>query len=154
GTMMRPYLVEKIIDEEENTVWEYDPVRVRQVARKETLEKLYPVFREVVSDSGTAAWAQVEGLAIAGKTGTTQKYINGQYRNSYRASFVGFFLTDKPRYVAMVILDEPQTSIYGGRTAGPIFRETAKRIAGLDNQIEKQMIEHDENSREVPLAYT
>ncbi len=153
GIMMRPYLVEKITDQEENIVWKHDPVEVRRVARKETVEKLYPVFREVVTDSGTAAWAQVEGLSIAGKTGTTQKYINGQYRSSYRASFVGFFPTENPRYVVMIVLDEPETSIYGGRTAGPIFRETAKRIAGLDNQIEKQMIEHDELNRETLLTY-
>ncbi|MDZ7716094.1 MAG: penicillin-binding transpeptidase domain-containing protein [Balneolaceae bacterium] len=143
GAMMRPYLVEKITDAQDHTISEHHPVKVRQIAQKSTLEKLYPVFKDVVSDSGTAEWAQVKGLQIAGKTGTAQKVIDGQYRYKYRASFVGFFPADNPKYVCLVILDEPKTSIYGGYTAGPIFKNTAKRIAGLDNEIEKQIIEND-----------
>lgn len=141
GRMMRPYLVEKITDGEENVVWRQRPVEVRQIARESTLEKLYPVFKEVVSDSGTAEMAQVKGLSIAGKTGTAQKYIDGQYRSEYRASFVGFFPADDPKYVCLVVLDEPDMyPPYGGATAGPIFQQAANRIAGLDNEIEKQIL--------------
>lgn len=142
GRMMRPYLVEKVVDSEDNTIWEQENIIVRQIAEKGTLEKLYPSFQKVVSDSGTAHKAQVEGLAVAGKTGTAQKLINGRYTNEYRSSFVGFFPADDPKYVALIVLDEPDTyPPYGGWTAGPIFRQTAKRIAGLDNEIEKQIIE-------------
>ncbi len=142
GTMMRPYLVEKIMDAQGNTVKEHRPVAVRQIARKSTIEKLYPVFRDVVSDSGTASYAQVKGLSIAGKTGTAQKYIEGRYRTEYRSSFVGFFPAEDPKYVCLIVMDEPQVyPPYGGYVAGPIFRETAKRIAGLDNEIEKQIID-------------
>lgn len=142
GRMMRPYLVKKMVDSEENIVWEQENVVVRQIAEEETLKKLYPSFQKVVSDSGTAEQAQVEGLAIAGKTGTAQKLINGRYSNAYRSSFVGFFPAHNPRYVALIILDEPDTyPPYGGWTAGPIFRQTAMRIAGLDNEIEKHIIE-------------
>ena len=152
GTMMRPYLVEKVTDAHDNVISKHQPVKVRQIAKKQTLEKLYPVFEDVVSDSGTAEWAQVKGLQIAGKTGTAQKVIDGQYRYKYRASFVGFFPANNPKYVCLVILDEPKTSIYGGYTAGPIFRNTANRIAGLDNEIEKQIIEH--GSEKTLWAYT
>lgn len=143
GNMMRPYLVEKITDENDRTVWEHKPVRVRRIAGRSTIEKLQPVFTDVVSDSGTADQAQVQGLAIGGKTGTAQKYIEGRYRTAYRASFVGYFPVENPRYVVLVMLDEPKTSIYGGWTAGPIFAQTAKRIAGLDNEIERQMMAGD-----------
>lgn len=139
GKMMRPYIVKKIVDNEENAISHHRPVVVREIADEQTLKKLYPVFNDVVSDSGTAEWVQVKGLQIAGKTGTAQKYIKGQYRTSYRASFVGFFPSDDPKYVCLVILDEPKTSIYGGYTAGTIFRQTATRIAGLDNDIQKQL---------------
>src|SRR5699024_6792568 len=125
GRMMRPYLVRKIVDSEENVVWKQENVVVRSIAEEETLEKLYPSFKKVVSDSGTAAQAQVEGMTIAGKTGTAQKLIDGRYTNEYRSSFVGFFPADNPRYVALVILDGPDTyPPYGGWTAGPIFRHT------------------------------
>jgi cell division protein FtsI/penicillin-binding protein 2 len=80
-----------------------------------------PVFEAVVSDSGTAGWASVDGLRIAGKTGTAQKFIDGRYQAAYRASFAGFFPVEDPKYVMLVILDEPRTSIYGGFTAGSIF---------------------------------
>jgi cell division protein FtsI (penicillin-binding protein 3) len=147
GTMMRPYLVEKITDIADEVVWRHNDVNVRQIAEKSTIEKLYPVFKDVVSDSGTAELAQVKGLSIAGKTGTAQKYIDGQYRNEYRSSFVGFFPAENPRYVCLIVLDNPDTyPPYGGITAGPIFRETAKRIAGLDNEIEKQIIASETNS--------
>lgn len=138
GEMMRPYVVKEITDGEQNVVHRNTPVKVRQIAEKETLDKLYPVFEDVVSDSGTARWAQVEGLEIAGKTGTAKKYIDGRYRTAYRASFVGFFPSDNPKYVCLVVLDEPQTSIYGGFTAGTIFKQVATRIAGLDSDILQQ----------------
>ncbi|MDZ7683276.1 MAG: penicillin-binding transpeptidase domain-containing protein [Fodinibius sp.] len=147
GTMMRPYLVEKIVNGNDNTVWQHSDIAVRQIANKSTIEKLYPVFQDVVSDSGTAEYAQVKGLSIAGKTGTAQKYIDGRYRNEYRSSFVGFFPADNPKYVILIVLDDPDTyPPYGGITAGPIFRETAKRIAGLDNEIEKQIIKKEQRN--------
>lgn len=153
GQMMRPYIVEKVVDSEDNPVWEQEHTVVRQIAEEETLKKLYPSFRKVVSDSGTADQAQVEGLTIAGKTGTAQKLVNGRYSNAYRSSFVGFFPADDPKYVALIILDEPETyPPYGGWTAGPIFQQTAKRIAGLDNEIEKQIIE--QGAQNDALAYT
>ncbi len=152
GKMMRPYLISKITDGEDNTVWEYTPVEVRQIALKSTLDKLSPVFKEVVSDSGTAEYAQVTGLSIAGKTGTAQKFIEGRYRSAYRSSFVGFFPADDPKYVCLIVMDEPGIyPPYGGYIAGPVFRETSKRIAGLDNEIEKQIIESEKPSS--PWAY-
>jgi cell division protein FtsI (penicillin-binding protein 3) len=144
GKMMRPYIVDKVVNSEGSTVWQQDQVTVRQIAKEKTIDKLYPVFQRVVSDSGTADLAQVKGLSIAGKTGTAQKLVNGRYTNSYRSSFVGFFPANDPKYVALVILDNPDTyPPYGGHTAGPIFQQAANRIAGLDNDIEKQILDRE-----------
>jgi cell division protein FtsI/penicillin-binding protein 2 len=140
GMMMRPYVVDRITDELGNIVEKTKPNPVRQIAKKETIEKLLPVFEQVVTDSGTAGWASVDGLRIAGKTGTAQKFIDGSYQSSYRASFAGFFPVDNPRYVMLVILDEPRSSIYGGFTAGSIFKEMAIRIVGLDNDIQRSLL--------------
>lgn len=137
GMMMRPYVVERITNDFGETVRLNTPSKVRRIANKKTIDKLLPVFREVVSDSGTASWASVEGLDIAGKTGTAQKFIDGRYRNTYRASFTGFFPANEPKYAILVMLDEPGTSFYGGFTAGTIFKQTAKRIAGLDNDVRR-----------------
>ncbi len=153
GKMMRPYLVDKIVDGQGNVISQHRKVTVRQIAKESTLEQLYPVFRDVVSDSGTAEYAQVKGMSIIGKTGTAQKYIDGQYRNKYRSSFVGFFPAENPRYVCLIILDDPNTyPPYGGVTAGPIFRESAKRIAGLDNEIEKNIIKNESQNENWAFA--
>ena len=152
GEMMRPYVVERITNEYGETVKLNRPSRVRQIAKKETIEKLIPVFQEVVSDSGTAGWAVVDGLSIAGKTGTAQKYIDGSYRNLYRASFTGFFPVENPKYAIIIMLDEPRTSFYGGFTAGSVFKETAKRIAGLDSDI-RRAISPEQQPESVQQVY-
>ncbi|MFU8811699.1 MAG: penicillin-binding transpeptidase domain-containing protein [Balneolaceae bacterium] len=137
GKMMKPYVVESITNEFNSVVRRTRPEMIRKVADHETINKLLPVFETVVSDSGTAGWAAVDGLKIAGKTGTAQKFIDGRYTTAYRASFAGFFPADDPEYVMLVILDEPRTSFYGGFTAGSIFKEIATRIAGLDSRLHR-----------------
>lgn len=137
GDLMRPYIVETITDEMGNIVQKREPHKVRKIARSSTIEKLLPVFEQVVSDSGTAGWAEIEGLQIAGKTGTAQKYVDGRYQARYLASFAGFFPSRNPEYAILVIMDEPRTSIYGGFTAGSVFKEVAERISGLGNTINR-----------------
>ena len=136
GAMMKPYLVKKITDSQGRIIKQNSPLKVRSVAHSETFETLRPIFESVVSDSGTAPMAAIEGLPIAGKTGTAQKVKNGKYTATYRASFVGFFPSDQPKYVCLVLLDEPQTSIYGGVTAAPIFKNIASRLVSQHNDIE------------------
>ena len=149
GMLMRPYLVDKIEDQNGNIVLDNVPVEIRRVAKKKTLQKILPIFESVVTDSGTGEWAQIDGLRIAGKTGTAKKVYKGRYSNKYLASFVGFFPAEDPKYVCLIMLNEPKTSGYGGYTAGPIFRETAKRIAGLDGDIQRSM-----SPQEVPNFIT
>ncbi|MEX2602708.1 MAG: penicillin-binding protein 2, partial [Gracilimonas sp.] len=88
GMMMRPYIVEKIEDGSGKVIKEHQPIKIRRIAKKSTLQHLLPVFESVVTDSGTGEFAQVEGLRIAGKTGTAKKVVNGRYTNNYRSSFV------------------------------------------------------------------
>lgn len=144
GMMMRPYLVERIEDKNGSIVKQHKPVEIRRIAKKSTLKKLLPVFESVVTDSGTGNLSQVDGLRIAGKTGTAKKVVNGRYTNNYRGSFVGFFPVEDPQYVVFILLDEPKTSGYGGFTAGPIFKNIAMRIAGLDDDIQRSIKSDDE----------
>ncbi len=139
GIMMKPYLVDYIEDGNGKIIHRTKPTKIRSVAKKSTIDKLIPIFEEVVSDSGTGHTAQIEGLRIAGKTGTAKKVVNGRYSNNYLASFVGLYPVENPRYVTLIILDEPKTSGYGGVVSAPIFKEVTKRIAGLDNEIQKNI---------------
>jgi len=96
----------------------------------ETARTLRPAFEQAV-ENGTATEAQVDGLRIAGKTGTALQVTDGDYtREQARASFVGFFPADEPEVALLIIVGAPKTSIYGGAVAAPIFRRVARRWAG------------------------
>ncbi|MFN1834708.1 penicillin-binding transpeptidase domain-containing protein [Balneola sp. MJW-20] len=148
GTMMRPYVVERIEDEQGNAVYVHEPTSIRRVAKRSTIQKLLPVFESVVADSGTGASAKVNGLRIAGKTGTAKKVVEGRYESRYRGSFVGFFPVDDPKYVCLILLDEPIIG-YGGIVAAPVFGNIAKRIAGLDGDIQHEMIAKEDTEEPI-----
>lgn len=135
GRMMRPYVVRRVLDPEGREHIRTEPASVRRIGSRATIETLRPVFREVLSDSGTATLAAVQGISASGKTGTAKKFIDGEYRDAYYASFVGFFPERAPRYTVLVMLDEPRLGSAGGWTAGRTFAEITKRIAGYDGRI-------------------
>jgi membrane peptidoglycan carboxypeptidase len=96
-------------------------------------------FMQGVVDSGTARQARIEGVNIGGKTGTSQRLVNGSYSNtSHVASFVGFFPVEDPKILILVILDAPTHGYYGGSTAGPIFRRIAMRIINSSSEFAKE----------------
>lgn len=67
------------------------------------------VLRKVVeSKNGTAGFANVSGYNVGGKTGTAQKSIDGRYSNEKINTFVSIFPSDNPKYVLLVLLDEPK----------------------------------------------
>ncbi len=69
------------------------------------------VLRKVVeSKNGTAGFANVSGYNVGGKTGTAQKSIDGRYSNEKINTFVSIFPSDNPKYVLLVLLDEPKTN--------------------------------------------
>ena len=133
GLLMRPYIIAERRDVYGRTIWSQKPEVVRRAFKESTAEALLPAFEAVVDSGGTAERAAVEGLRIAGKTGTAQKAENGTYaRGKYRASFVGFFPADDPQVAIAVILDEPTKSGYGGVVSAPIFGRIAERWISSD----------------------
>ena len=90
------------------------------------------MLSEVVSDTGTARRAALRGFKVAGKTGTSQKIINGTYSTrDHVASFTGFFPAQRPRLVITVVVDSPKLKGvgYGGIVAAPSFRNVAEQAA-------------------------
>jgi membrane peptidoglycan carboxypeptidase len=77
---------------------------------------------ESVVDEGTGRSAAIPGYRVAGKTGTAQKVVNGVYSHTaHVASFVGFAPATGPALAAIVVLDEPVGSYYGGDVAAPTW---------------------------------
>jgi len=138
GVLMRPYIRKWLLDENRNIIDETVPQTVRRVVSSETAATMREFMRGVV-DSGTASRAKIAGIAIGGKTGTSQRLVKGNYSDkSHVASFVGFFPADDPKVLILVILDAPTNGYYGGMVAAPIFREIALRIINSSSEFAKQ----------------
>ncbi len=89
---------------------------------------------EGVVTEGSGKKAYIEGYRVGGKTGTAQKYEDGHVASGkYVSSFVGFFPADKPQYLALIIVDEPQGVYYGSTVAAPVAREIFQDIITLNN---------------------
>ena len=129
GNLMRPYLVEQILDDSGTVVQKFEPQIVRRVISSETALKVTKMMETVTGDGGTGTKAALDGYRVAGKTGTAQKVdpVTRAYSPSRRiGSFVGFVPADKPKLTIAVIIDEPQGVKYGGVVAAPAFREIAQ----------------------------
>ena len=84
---------------------------------------------EGVVRDGSGKKAYIEGYRVAGKTGTAQKYENGAIAaGKYVASFVGYFPANDPKYLALVIIDEPQGEYYGSTVAAPYAKQVFEGI--------------------------
>lgn len=129
GNLMRPYLVDQILDDSGKVVQKFEPQIVRRVISPETAQKVTKMMETVTGDGGTGTKAALEGFRVAGKTGTAQKVdpVTHTYSPSKRiGSFVGFVPADKPKLTIAVIIDEPQGVKYGGVVAAPAFRAIAQ----------------------------
>ncbi|MBN1568771.1 MAG: penicillin-binding protein 2 [Acidobacteria bacterium] len=125
GYLVRPSVVDRIVNENGETVHLTKPKRVR-IIRPETASTIMRAFEGVVV-SGTGKNAMLEGYRAAGKTGTAQKAGKGGYsKGKYMASFIGFAPLPRPQVTILVQIDEPRGAIYGGEVAAPIFRKIAQ----------------------------
>jgi cell division protein FtsI (penicillin-binding protein 3) len=125
GYRVRPSIVDRIIDEKGDLVSVRTPERTRLISHR-TAEAVTNAFEGVVL-RGTGKRAALEGYRAAGKTGTAQKSIDGQYAsNKYVSSFIGFAPLPQPKITILVQLDEPKGSHYGGDVSAPIFQKIAQ----------------------------
>ena len=123
GIAMKPFVVKYIKDNKDELIQEFYPEIRGRVISSATAERMKAILQGVV-ENGTGKRARIEGLSIAGKTGTAQKVVDGQYSHSrFYASFIGFAPVDNPRVAAVVVFDEPHPNHYGGTVAAPVFRE-------------------------------
>ncbi len=82
-----------------------------QIISNENSKKINKILRKIVtSEEGTANLANINGFQIAGKTGTAQKTIKGEYSKKKINTFASIFPILSPKYVLIVLLDEPKLS--------------------------------------------
>ena len=130
GVLMQPRVVRALLDGEGREIRRFEPKAVRQVISPETSRTLTRILTNVVS-AGTGRHAAIPGYDVAGKTGTAQK-LDPATRRYSRApgvlSFVGFAPTDDPRFVMLVMLDEPRNEKWGSEAAAPVFAAIGREI--------------------------
>lgn len=131
GILMRPQVIRQALNREGRTVVSFPPHARRRVVSEEAARTLAAMLVQVTGPEGTAIRAAIPGYEVAGKTGTTQKIVNGRYSNRHHvASFSGFFPAAQPRVVLTVIVDEPRGggNSYGGLVAAPSFQRIGEQL--------------------------
>jgi cell division protein FtsI/penicillin-binding protein 2 len=118
GVLRPPHIVESIGGKP-------TPVpRGRRIISTVSAAELRNMLRGVFADGGTASGAAIPGYDMAGKTGTANVVVHGEYSDSlYIASFIGFVPASHPRLLVAVMVDEPQGAIFGGSVAAPAFQK-------------------------------
>ncbi len=140
GRLMQPYIVRRIVDETGVVIQETQPTEIRRVITPEVATQITNVLQGVVL-RGTGVKAKINGIRIAGKTGTAQQFNpkTGSYHSGqYVASFVGYFPAEQPEFAMIVVLYYPKKGYYGGQVAAPVFRNIALNIYSLQEAYPQQ----------------
>ncbi|HTX66420.1 MAG TPA: penicillin-binding protein 2 [Opitutaceae bacterium] len=134
GVLLRPKLFSEVEDEHGVPVFRFDEVPRRRVIEEATAKTMARLLEGVATAEGTAPQAAIPHFEVAGKTGTSQKVIDGKYSDRHHvASFVGFFPASRPRVVISVIVDDadahcPSGVAYGNAVAAPSFKRLGEEL--------------------------
>jgi cell division protein FtsI (penicillin-binding protein 3) len=125
GVLMQPRLISAIIAGDGSPKKSYPPRVVGRAVSEKTSLAVTQMMASVVKKEGTGTKAYLPGYGVCGKTGTAQKakpHARGYSKSAYTALFVGFAPQKNPQLTALVIVDEPRKSHYGGTVAAPAFK--------------------------------
>lgn len=145
GYLVTPHIGCKIVDNDGNTVKNLDYDKGEKILSDETSENMKKILESVVSE-GTGNKAYIAGYRIGGKTATSEKLPRRS--GKYIASFLSFAPAENPEVMAIVLIDEPQGTYYGGTVAGPVMKEL------LSNVLPYMGIEPVYNEKEQELTET
>lgn len=127
GKLVRPYVVEKIIDGSDEIYAK--PQLSSQIISQQTISQLTPMLVSVV-EKGFGSGAKIQGYYLAGKTGTAQiplKNAKGYDPNKTIQSFIGFGPAFNPQFLILVKMDNPKVSS-SSLSAVPVFKKLAQYI--------------------------
>jgi cell division protein FtsI (penicillin-binding protein 3)/stage V sporulation protein D (sporulation-specific penicillin-binding protein) len=140
GRLVVPHLAKEVTDQAGNVVKVYRPRVLRQVISANAASEVARALEQVMID-GTGKNIHIPDgngcLSCGGKTGTAQKFIDGQYSHDHHvASFIGFAPVEDPAFVALVMVDDPKTAPrqdYGAEVSAPVFAAIATQVAQIMN---------------------
>jgi stage V sporulation protein D (sporulation-specific penicillin-binding protein) len=132
GKMVQPRVVNALEDGKGRKIEIETKIKGTPISEK-TAKIMTEILVNAV-DKGEAKWTKLKGYRIAGKTGTASIPVKGHYDpNSTIASFIGFAPADKPKFIMLVILEKPTSSIYAAETAAPLFFDIAADLLNYYN---------------------
>ncbi len=130
GTRMKPYVVQKVVRHQPETVIETQPQALNQPISAETAAVLTQMLVNALNQAQSAA--RIDGYKVAGKTGTAQVSDQSGYDTGKTIhSFAGYFPADDPQVAILVILDNPAYAQYGAQTAAPTFSRIGAQVARI-----------------------
>jgi cell division protein FtsI (penicillin-binding protein 3) len=144
GMDVKPTLIKKIVKtKEDGTVEvlldqrkEREAIGKKRLIERESIEKVVKAMMYVTKPGGSAPKGDIFGYTEVGKTATSEKIVNGTYsKKDHISTFLGFAPAKNPRFVLMVVIDEPEYKYipgvgknqFGGNCAAPAFCEIGKR---------------------------
>jgi cell division protein FtsI/penicillin-binding protein 2 len=126
GELIQPRLTDSIVNDSASL--SLPPRPKRRVIKPETAQ-IVKEMMVAAAKSGEAKWVDISGYKIAGKTGTAQVAVGGQYQaEKTNASFIGFAPADKPKFAMLVTLKEPSSSPWASETAAPLWFSLAQDL--------------------------
>jgi stage V sporulation protein D (sporulation-specific penicillin-binding protein) len=127
GLLMQPHIVRTVYDQQGKKIRSVAPQVIRRVFSQRTAAELRGFLRLVVLHGTGNPTAQIPGYSTAGKTGTAEMVVDGEYRSGYyAASFIGMVPYERPRYLVYVKIERPLGSYYGSVVAAPAFAEISR----------------------------
>lgn len=144
GQMVRPMIIKKVIDPETGEEMEMKTVSLGQVISPQAAQEVKKMMIASAAH-GEAQWTYSKDHTVAGKTGTSQVAVDGEYDSEKTiASFIGFAPVDDPKFVMMVKLNEPTVSPWAAETAAPTWFQIANKLFLFLNIPPDQVVEESE----------
>jgi len=131
GVLLKPRIVDRVVSADGTDVRSLPPVPKHQICKARTTELVKKAMIRVVTH-GTGRLAAIDGIEVAGKTGTSQRYdekLHHYEEGHYITSFAGFAPANEPKLACVVMMDDPKADrheLYGGKVAAPIFAEVVR----------------------------
>ena len=134
GFLLKPHIIKSINNNHKN-IYSRRVTPIRQVFNSSLSDTILNILKDVV-DNGTAKNLNLNGYNVGGKTGTAQKFINGEYSSQkFISSFASIFPIDSPEFVIIISIDSP---IYGkhwsNESAVPVSKNIINRLIIMDKE--------------------
>ena len=158
GKMMLPIFSTDILKDGKTVIKKKPKILNSSICSKTSISQVFNLLKGVV-ENGTAKNIYTDQYKIAGKTGTSvTNYVDKNkedYIKKYRASFVGFFPADKPKYSCIVVVDNPKNGqVYGSKVAAPIFKDLADKVFATDMSLHEPIksIKNIKHQQEIKIG--